>query len=114
MPGQGRPELGKGVAAHPSGKTERGAQTGVAHTGLAICPPGIGNEVVAGNTGLPGIGRGQFSVSPACDESHHNYVLDPTFDRLAGGAEIPGILSPQSPTDASIRLPLAMPVNRIP
>ena len=54
-------------------------------------------KIVAGNAYVSGVGGGQFSVSLARDESHYNYVLDPSFDRLAGGAEVPGILTPQSP-----------------
>src|SRR4029077_8066510 len=90
------PELGKGVAAHPSRKAEPGAQASVAHSRLAVRPPGVGHEVVPGNTNISGVGRGQLSVCPARGESHHNYVLDPPLDRLSGGAEVPWVFSPQS------------------
>ena len=114
VPGHGGPEFGKGVAAHSSGKTQGGAQAGVAHAGFAVRPPGIREEIVAGNADVSGVGGGQVSVSPARDEGHYHHVLDPAFERLAGGGEISGSSPHREPIVASMGLPVAMPVKRIP
>ena len=47
-----------------SGKTQRGAQAGIAHAGLAVRPPGIGEEIVAGNADVSGIGGSQTLRPP--------------------------------------------------
>src|SRR3954464_3215432 len=95
MRSHGGPEFGKCVAAHPSGETKSGSQTSVAHTGFAVRPPCIREEIVAGSANVPGIGGSHSSVGLASHESHHDHVLDPSFDRLARGREIPRVLAPK-------------------
>jgi hypothetical protein len=97
MFGHGGPELGKGIAAHPSGEPQSGSQAGVAHAGLAFLSPGIREEIVAGNAKVSGKGGSHRSVGLACHESHHHGILDPSFDGLARGAEIPWVFAPKGP-----------------
>jgi hypothetical protein len=70
-----RPELREAIFSHESEKTPHGAKQRAPRIGLAIGPPGVGEEVVSGSGNISGIRRRELAVAIVGKESHDHDIL---------------------------------------